>query len=69
MANLDKTENDFLSSYDRDEWKPVVDQETEAERYREYARATFKKDMRVNIRISKKDLDVLRSRALEEGIP
>jgi predicted DNA binding CopG/RHH family protein len=39
------------------------------ERYREYARATFKKDRRVNIRISSKDLEALQKRALEEGIP
>ena len=47
----------------------MAGQEAEVERYREYARATFKKDMRVNIRISKKDLVALQSRALEEGIP
>ncbi len=41
----------------------------ELERYRQYARATFKKDMRVNIRISRKDLEALQKRALEEGIP
>ena len=69
MARLDGEEKELLESFDRDEWKPVTGQESEAERYREYARATFKKDMRVNIRISKKDLDALQTRALEEGIP
>ena len=43
--------------------------ESEIERYQEYARATFKKDMRVNIRLSKKDLQAILKRALEEGIP
>jgi predicted DNA binding CopG/RHH family protein len=33
------------------------------------ARATFKRDQRVNIRISGKDLDALKKRALEEGLP
>ena len=69
MARLDGEEKELLESFDRDEWKPVTGQKTEAERYREYARATFKKDMRVNIRISKKDLEALQTRALEEGIP
>ena len=69
MVRLDKEEQDLLESFNRDEWKPVADQETEAERYRDYARATFKKDMRVNIRISKKDLEALQTRALQEGIP
>jgi predicted DNA binding CopG/RHH family protein len=47
----------------------VDDFEAEAERYQEYARATFKKDRRVNIRISSKDLEGIQTRALEEGIP
>ena len=69
MVKLDREEKELLESFDRDEWKPVANQEAEADRYRKYARATFKKDMRVNIRISKKDLEALQSRALEEGIP
>ena len=69
MVKLDKEEKELLESFDRDEWKPVANQESEAKRYREYARATFKKDMRVNIRISKKDLEALQTRALQEGIP
>ncbi len=68
MGSLDEKEQELLGSFDRDEWKPVAEQEAEVERYREYARATFKKDMRVNIRISKKELEALQSRALEEGI-
>ena len=69
MASLNKEEQELLESFDQDEWKSVTGEDTEAERYRRYARATFKKDMRVNIRILKKDLDALQSRALEEGIP
>ncbi len=59
----------MLESFDRDERTPVAAQETESERYREYARSTFKKEMRVNIRMSAKDLDAIKKRALEEGIP
>ncbi len=69
MVSFDKEEKELLESFDRDEWKPVTGQKAEAERYREYARATSRKDMRVNIRISKKDLEALQTRALEEGIP
>ncbi|MDA0263765.1 MAG: antitoxin [Chloroflexi bacterium] len=69
QVKLDKEEKELLESFDQDEWTPVADLAKEADRYREYARATFKKDMRVNIRISKKDLDALQVRALEEGIP
>ena len=69
MVRLDKDEQELLESFEREEWKPVKGGETEIERYREYARATFKKDMRVNIRMSRKDLEALQKRALEEGIP
>jgi predicted DNA binding CopG/RHH family protein len=47
----------------------VVEGKEELDCYGQYARATFKKDMRVNIRISRKDLEALQKRALEEGIP
>ncbi len=35
MAKLDREEKELLESFDRGEWKPVAEQETEAERYRE----------------------------------
>jgi len=37
--------------------------------YQASARATFKKDRRVNIRISTQDLELIQERALIEGIP
>ena len=69
MTKLDAEERDLLDSYERDEWRPVAEAKEALERYSQYARATFKKDMRVNIRISRKDLEALQKRALEEGIP
>jgi predicted DNA binding CopG/RHH family protein len=67
--NFDQEEKELLESYEKDEWQPVTDLESEKERYQAYAAATFKKDKRVNIRISSKDLEALQTRALEEGIP
>ncbi len=69
MANLDQEERELLESFDRGEWRSVTGREEQFERYRQYARSTFKKDKRVNIRISTKDLEALQKRALEEGIP
>ena len=37
--------------------------------HRSAAEATFKKDQRLNLRISRRDLKNLQARALEEGIP
>ena len=69
MVSLNREEQELLESFERGEWRPVADREAKVERYRGYARATFKKDMRVNIRMSRKDLEALQKRALEEGLP
>ena len=69
MPSLDPEEQELLGSYEHHESQSVTGIASEVERYREYSRATFKKDMRVNIRISRKDLEALQIRALEEGIP
>jgi predicted DNA binding CopG/RHH family protein len=69
MSKLKKDEREILDSVEAGEWKSVPDREREVSRYREYAAATFKKDRRINIRISSKDLDALQKRALQEGIP
>jgi len=69
MNKLDREEKALLRSVEDGEWRSVKRGKRELEGYREYARATFRKDRRVNIRISGKDLTVLQTRALEEGIP
>ena len=69
MSRLDKEETELLESVEAGEWKPVDRRDSELKRYQAYARATFKKDQRVNIRISTKDLQALQKRALVEGLP
>lgn len=66
---LDAEEKELLTSYEADEWQSVANVEAEKQAYSEYAKATFMKDKRVNIRISSKDLEAIQKRALEEGLP
>jgi predicted DNA binding CopG/RHH family protein len=66
---LDKEERDLVRSIERGEWRSVKNLPKQIKRHTEYAKATFRKDKRVNIRISEKDLNAIQSRALEEGIP
>lgn len=66
---LDIEEKELLASYELDEWEPVGNLEEAVQTYSRYAEATFKKDRRVNIRISNKDLEAIQKRALEEGLP
>ncbi|HKJ98431.1 MAG TPA: antitoxin [Desulfotignum sp.] len=67
--NLDKEEKEILDSFERGEWKRVQNHKTEIKKHQEYARKTLKKDKRVNIRISAKDLDEIQTLAIENGIP
>ncbi len=66
---FDQEESDLSASYDANEWQSVPNLQGDIDRYREIARATFRKDRRVNIRISTKDLQALQVRAIEEGLP
>ena len=66
---LSKDEKELLDSVERGEWETIPNFEKEAKRYQEYAKATFRKDRRVNIRISEKDLVNIQKRALQEGLP
>ena len=69
MSNkLNKEEKEILESYEKDEWVSVSKPASIA-KYKAAARATFKKDKRVNIRISELDLELLKERALIEGLP
>ncbi len=69
MAKLEKDELELLKSFEDEEWRSVSGKKREVGRLQDYARATFKKDRRINVRISSKDLTALQKRALEEGIP
>ena len=69
MSQLEKDERELLESVEAGEWRSVRDSAAEVSRYQEYAAATFKKDRRINIRISSRDLNALQKRALREGIP
>ncbi len=68
-TNLDPEEKELMESVDRGEWKSVEDAQGEIEKHRDYAKRTLKKDQRVNIRVSSKDLDAIRVLAAEDGIP
>ena len=69
MDKLDKYEKDILESYKNDEWVPAKDLEDVKRRFAEYAKNTFKKNKRINIRISEKDLADIKVKSLEEGMP
>ncbi len=69
MMTLDADEKEILKSVERGEWRSVRGLASKQTQYADYATATFRKDRRINIRISSKDLEAIQKRALEEGLP
>jgi predicted DNA binding CopG/RHH family protein len=67
--NLQQDELELLASYEAEEWKSAKNVKEQKEQYRVYARATLRKDKRVNIRISERDLLAIQKRAIRQGIP
>jgi len=65
---LNKDEKGLLKSYENGEWKSVL-KPSEVSKYSAAAKTTFKKNKRVNIRISELDLELLQERAMIEGLP
>jgi len=68
-AQLDEEEREILESYERGEWVSVRDEAAVIARHQAVAANTLRKDRRVNIRISNRDILALQEIAQEEGIP
>ena len=69
MVSYNEEERDIIAALEAGELRSLNPSREELERHRAYARHTTSKSQRVNIRLSAKDLDDIKIRALEEGIP
>lgn len=69
IAKLTKEEQEILDSFEKGEWIPVKNLSKRKAELIKYARNTLKKDKRLNIRISERDLNELQRKALIEGLP
>lgn len=67
--SMTKEEKDILASVENGEWKRIPNFKRELSRYREAARNTLRKDKRVNIRITERDLVRIQKAAVHEGLP
>lgn len=70
MSNhkLDSEEKALLEAFEAGEFQSDLDRDRAAE-LQGAAELTVRKDKRINIRISSRDLALLKRRALEEGLP
>ena len=66
---MDKEEKKILKSLESGKWQSVKNPKDYVNRLRVAAKKTMLKDQRMNIRIAKRDMDKLKARALEEGMP
>ncbi len=66
---LTPEEKSLLDSVERGEWKRIPDFQRESARYQASARATLRKDKRVNIRMAERDLIRFQKTAVHEGLP
>lgn len=67
-ASLNIAEKEILNDFESGHYKSVLTPKRN-KFVQAVAEQTFKKDKRINIRISSRDLESIQSRALEEGIP
>ena len=66
---LDQDEDKLIAEYERGAFKPVKKQDMARREAMEAARRYMRKDARINIRLSTADLELLKRRAAEEGLP
>ena len=66
---LSREEQEILRVYQKGELKSVKNSGGEKKQDVAYAKASLKKDHRLNIRISEQDLKAIQVKAMEEGLP
>jgi len=69
MGKLNKYEKELLDSFEKNYWKSVPNLSKRKTELKQYARDTIRKNKRVNIRISERDLNELQRIAIREGLP
>lgn len=66
---LDAEEAGLLASFERGEWRSTGNVTRQRKAMAAMARATLRKDRRINIRLSARDLELIQGRAAAEGMP
>ena len=69
MSKLDSEEKEILEAFDSGQLKKSRNAKKKIEEHKAIAEATFKKDARINIRLSSRDLRSLQAKAMMEGMP
>lgn len=63
------SDKELVKSIENNEWKSVGNISEMRKQFKMAAKNTLLKDQRMNIRIAQRDLEGLKTKALEEGMP
>lgn len=66
---LDEEEEQIIKDFEEGKLVRTKDFEKQKKLFQEYARNTLNKTRNINIRLSEKDLQKLKRKAMEEGLP
>ena len=69
QLQFDQDELQILQDFERGEFKSMRNFQSEKLELEKAARSTLRKDKKINIRISARDLERIQMRAAKEGIP
>ena len=69
MSQWDQEEQEILDAFEEDSLTRSEDATDIRKRHQQYAESMLRKDARINIRLSSRDLQRLQKKALAEGIP
>jgi len=67
--NVDEHEKEIMDDFEKDKFVSVSDFKEEIQRAKQAASNYTKRENRINIRISGADLNMIRKKAIEEGLP
>jgi predicted DNA binding CopG/RHH family protein len=69
MQPYDESEKKLINSVEQGKWLSTENTEGLRSRLQNYAREEMNKKSRINIRLSERDLEAIKLKAVEEGIP
>lgn len=69
MIKLNEEEKEILEAFDTGKLKRSRNYKKQIKQHKSAADTTFKKDARINIRLSSRDLRSLQAKAFKEGMP
>jgi len=67
--NIDRDEKEMLDSFEKGEWVSSNNSDALKKMFKSAAKSTLTKDQRMNIRMTRQDIQSLKVKALEEGMP